>query len=234
MRRLYPGENPLTKTPLKLKREEWKRSVDELVYSQQKRQRLTILQKKTRYTYNTDFCGCGGDAESIRLAGFDVLAGWDHDEESCLTFQRNHPRALTYMNSAFEMIPLANDALPYATVCHLFCPCQLWSPAKTRKGKNDKANRAALFTPEPDYKKTRPVIVTQEQTSGIIKRHPAYFAALINQCTSAGYNVRWTRVNSKDYGLASSRTAWSYLRRCKTIRFNPFFHILTSIRVGSP
>jgi DNA (cytosine-5)-methyltransferase 1 len=195
LRRLVDGENPtISSIPQATVREQWSRL-------------LTTYRPSLRPTptYNTGFAGAGGDACGASEAGFAIPAAFDHDEAACRTFQLNFPQTVSYVHAAHDMIRLEDDAIPFASVWHLSCPCQTWSSAHTNPGKNDDANSAQLFTVMHMLRKTKPTVITLEQTAGIVGRHAAYFATLINQVVCCGYNVRWTIVNFKAYGLPSSR-----------------------------
>jgi DNA (cytosine-5)-methyltransferase 1 len=209
LRRLYRGETPLQE-PTFLKHEIDRRSkeLQVLLALKDKRRKLAppLKEKNSSYTYTRSFSGGGGDCEGAELAGCKVTLAWDQDEKACITLELNHDGALVLQRSANQMCP-ADEGLinPLVDILHLSPPCQPWSPAHTVNGKNDVENTLALFTPGMYLNKTRPRMCTIEQTFGLERRHHQYFAALINQIMSAGYNVRWTTVNFKDYGLASSR-----------------------------
>jgi DNA (cytosine-5)-methyltransferase 1 len=195
-RRLLEGEDPSRNIPVELKRCDSKKRVVR-----------NSPQKPITNTYSSAFCGLGGDALGAKRVGFNIVASFDLDEKACLTFQLNHDtRTVNYMASAETMIGLPDDAIPFSDVWHFSPPCQPWSPAHTRAGKNDWKNTLALFSIEPFLKKTKPLIATLEQTAGLNSHHPEYLAFVLNQYMSAGYNVRWQITNFYDHGLASSRS----------------------------
>lgn len=89
---------------------------------------------------------------------------------------------------------------------HLSPPCQIWSPAHTKPGQNDEANRAALFSCKGLIQKTRPRIITLEQTFGIVwEQHRYYFWAFIGDITDLGYSVRWKVVRLCTWGSPQDR-----------------------------
>jgi len=55
-------------------------------------------------------------------------------------------------------------------------------------------NEAALFSVQL-LEKTKPRIVTLEETAGLLSRHKPYFFTLINTFLSLGYSVRWANLN---------------------------------------
>lgn len=94
----------------------------------------------------------------------------------------------------------------FVDVLHLSPPCQVWSPVHTVPGQNDKQNFASLFACEELLKKSKPRMVTLEQTFGIL--HPKFsqaFNSLIQMFTFYGYSVSWQLVEFQRWGLAQSR-----------------------------
>jgi len=95
----------------------------------------------------------------------------------------NHGRtAAVYQMTAVDFY--RSDSRNHVDHLHLSCPCQYFSAAHTKDGKNDDDNRAALFITQLMLEKCKPRMHTQEQTIGIVQRHPAFFAALINLIVS--------------------------------------------------
>lgn len=195
LRKLYQNEDPTKRTPLQLKRVEQTHIV-----------RNALLHKRERHTYNSGFCGCGGDCLGARMAGFIIKCAFDKDELSSRTFKLNFRGTRHMLKEAFEVVQSDNDAASlWSTVWHLSCPCQTWSPAHTHEAVTDADNTAALSCVEPLLKKIKPTILTLEQTSGLVTHHPEFFAYLLHQISSSGYNVRWRLAKFQNHGLSSMR-----------------------------
>ena len=93
-------------------------------------------------------------------------------------------------------------------VAHTSCPCQPYSPAHPCKGlgKNDEKNTAALFAVSSLILKTKPRIITSENTAGLLHTFSVnYFYSLIGMLTDAGYSVNWEILKFQDFGLPQSR-----------------------------
>lgn len=90
-------------------------------------------------------------------------------------------------------------------ICHLSPPCQFFSDAHTWAGKDDEMNTASLFAIFNLLEKAKPRVVTLEQTSGLVRRHPIFFNAVVNMFTSRGFSVRWRVINCADFGLSQRR-----------------------------
>lgn len=195
-RRLKEGEHPTKATNMKLKRNLPKVATIDTARSK--------LRQGVSTTYGTGFCGGSGDAFGAASQDMDVRIAWDKCPKCCRVFQLNFPRAKVFNKEAFDMIQLMGEDL-YCDIWHLSCPCQTYSAAHTRPGKNDGSNSSATFTVKEFLKKTRPIMVTLEQTEGIENRHPAFHAALINQVITSGFDVTWKITEFSEYGLASKR-----------------------------
>lgn len=91
-------------------------------------------------------------------------------------------------------------------VLHFSPPCQYFSPAHTHNSVHDDDNIFALFGCNQLIYKTRPRIITVEQTFGITHdRHVEYLWALIGDFTQFGYSVRWKVVRFSTWGAAQDR-----------------------------
>ncbi|KAB8336911.1 hypothetical protein FH972_021218 [Carpinus fangiana] len=165
------------------------------------------------YSFVDGFCGCGGTSEAAASVGYKIRCGFDHDETAVRAFQSNRNDSTDAIHcSSFEFIALAKHYA--ADVMHLSPPCQYFSPAHTREGQNDEQNTATLLSVGKLVDAGRPRVVTLEQTSGIINRHPQWFNALTNQFTTQNFGIRWRNIDFRDYGLAQRRSRLVILASC--------------------
>lgn len=169
------------------------------------RARGTHAIKKPLYTYGTGCCGAGGDAEGARLAGCRVVMAWDYNYDACKSFELNHPRARVYHMDVAEFLQLENGFIPQVIIYHLSLPCDTFSPNHTIAGKNDEANQATFLAAEQLLLQAKPIYHTNENTFGLVQRHPLFFKKLLQMIMNAGYDVRWRVVNFDDYGAPASR-----------------------------
>lgn len=159
--------------------------------------------KWRRYTFGDCFCGAGGMSRGAINAGLRINWGFDFNQVACLTYATNFFGTPVYQAWANEF---ANDKGDHkCDVCHLSPPCQFWSDAHTTQGKDDDMNTASLFAIFHLLEKAKPRVVTLEQTSGLIRRHPLFFNAVINMFTSRGFSVRWRVMNCADFGVPQRR-----------------------------
>lgn len=157
-----------------------------------------------RYTFGDCFCGAGGMSRGAVSAGLRVHWGFDFNLAACQTYAMNFFRTPIYNVWANQFSEAKGDHK--VDVCHLSPPCQFFSDAHTIQGKDDEMNTASLFAIFNLLEKAKPRVVTLEQTSGLIRRHPIFFNAVINMFTSRGFSVRWKVMNCADFGLPQRRT----------------------------
>ncbi len=159
---------------------------------------------KQRYTFGDCFCGAGGMSRGAVSAGLRIKWAFDFNLPACQTYGLNFFRTPIYNVWANEFSEAEGDHK--VDICHLSPPCQFFSDAHTIQGKDDDMNTASLFAIFNLLDKAKPRIVTLEQTSGLIRRHPIFFNAVINMFTSRGFSVRWKVLNCADFGLPQRRT----------------------------
>ena len=156
-----------------------------------------------RYTFGDCFCGAGGMSRGAVSAGLRINWGFDFNQAACQTYQMNFFGTPIYNVWANEFSEAKGNHR--VDICHLSPPCQFFSDAHTVQGKDDDMNTASLFAIFNLLEKAKPRIVTLEQTSGLIRRHPIFFNAVINMFTSRGFSVRWKVMNCADFGLPQRR-----------------------------
>ena len=159
--------------------------------------------KVRRYTFGDCFCGAGGMSRGAINAGLRIDWGFDFNLAACQTYAMNFFGTPVY-NVAADQFADGDECIK-VDICHLSPPCQFFSDAHTIQGKDDDMNTASLFAIFNLLQKTKPRVVTLEQTSGLIRRHPLFFNAVINMFTSKGFSVRWRVRNCADYGLPQRR-----------------------------
>ena len=157
-----------------------------------------------RYTFGDCFCGAGGMSRGAVSAGLRVGWGFDFSLPACKSYQMNFFRTPIYNVWADQFSEAKGDHK--VDICHLSPPCQFFSSAHTIQGKDDDMNTASLFAIFNLLDKVKPRIVTLEQTSGLIDRHPIFFNTVINMFTSRGFSIRWKVMNCADFGLPQRRT----------------------------
>jgi C-5 cytosine-specific DNA methylase len=139
-------------------------------------------------------CGIGGATRGAKLAGLSIKFGLDCDPQAAETWRENFLGA-DYYEMTVDQITSKHSGVRlsayYVDTLHISLPCQFFSPMKTIEGRNDFENRTAILYIEEILKRTRPRIVSLEETFGIL--HPKFqneFNTTIQAFTSMGFSVR--------------------------------------------
>ncbi|KAL8829143.1 MAG: hypothetical protein Q9170_006303 [Blastenia crenularia] len=184
--------------------------------------RLASASKKRQYTFGDSFCGAGGMSRAAHQAGLHIKYAFDCNERACDSYAMNFPKANLHCRWAHEFIQTPGDRT--VDIAHLSPPCQFFSPAHTRAGKDDEMNTASLFAVGEMLLKSRPRVVTLEQTFGIVlrARHQGYLNALVQIFTRYGFSIRWRLLHCADYGLPQMRLRTFVIASCPGEPLPPF------------
>ncbi|KAH7158041.1 S-adenosyl-L-methionine-dependent methyltransferase [Dactylonectria estremocensis] len=159
-----------------------------------------------KYTAFDSCSGAGGVSRGAQMAGFKIRYGVDKAPEVWGTYRTNFPDAKLFQMSLDELISEPGNRNLRVDVLHFSPPCQFFSPAHTRAAAQDDENIFALFGCNELLKRTRPRIVTVEQTFGLTHgRHAVYFRPFLADFTQFGYSVRWKVVRLCTWGAAQDR-----------------------------
>ncbi|KAI4179344.1 MAG: hypothetical protein LQ346_007216, partial [Caloplaca aetnensis] len=133
---------------------------------------------KRQYTFGDSFCGAGGMSRAAHQAGLHIKYAFDCNKHACTTYALNFPQADLHCLWAHDFVQQNNDCK--VDIAHLSPPCQFFSDAHTVAGKDDEMNTASLFAVGEIINKSKPRVVTLEQTFGIVlrARHQGYLNAL--------------------------------------------------------
>ncbi|KAI8632937.1 S-adenosyl-L-methionine-dependent methyltransferase [Xylariaceae sp. FL1651] len=182
-----------------------------------------LVEGNQQYTADDMFCGAGGASCGQRRAGFRLRLACDHEMAACASYRENFPEANLQQMNIFDLIKNLEDSTDHSDLLHISPPCQVWSPAHTRSGKNDSANVAALFACAKILERRRPRICTGEQTFGLLfDRNQEFFNALVGQYTALGYSFSWDILPFKDYGVPSIRRRLIWIASCLGEALPPF------------
>ncbi|KAL8652512.1 MAG: hypothetical protein Q9226_004242 [Calogaya cf. arnoldii] len=163
-----------------------------------------LYQQTRRYTFGDSFCGAGGCSRGAKSAGLRVVWGFDSDLASIGSYAKNFFGARCEATPADVFTEVLNDNF-CVDVLHLSPPCQPYSPAHTRPGRMDEINEATFFAVGEIIKKSKPRVVTLENTFGLAQRWPEWMDALIRFFTALGFSVRWRVLNLAQYGVPQAR-----------------------------
>ena len=141
------------------------------------------------------------------MAGLKLMYGLDFCPNGCTTLEHNFPNTKVFEKAAYQLVAMSDPQnFLVVDILHLSPPCQVFSPVHTVPGKNDEMNFSSLFAVEELIKKTKPRMITLEQTFGLLHdRFQNAFNSLIKMFTDLDFSVRWRIVDFHKLGLAQSR-----------------------------
>ncbi|KAL8991386.1 MAG: hypothetical protein Q9169_007882, partial [Polycauliona sp. 2 TL-2023] len=177
---------------------------------------------RRQYTFNDYFCGAGGMSRAAYQNKLHIQHAFDFNEHACNSYQMNFPRAKVQCLWAHEFVQLPYDCK--CDITHLSPPCQFFSDAHTKVGKDDEMNTASWTALGELLVQSRPRAVTLEQTYGLVlrARHQGYLNALIQVFTSHGFSIRWRILHCADYGLPQTRLRTFMIASCPGEPLPPF------------
>ena len=159
------------------------------------------------------FSGCGGLDLGFEKAGFNIPVANEFDKTIWETFKVNHPN--THLIEGDVRQITKEDIAQYidGEVDGIIGgpPCQSWSEAGSLKA--IKEARGQLFC---DYIRIltefQPKFFLAENVSGMLAdRHSEAVQNILHMFEEAGYDVSFTLVNAKDYGVAEERKRVFYI-----------------------
>ncbi|KAI4091785.1 MAG: hypothetical protein LQ344_003889 [Seirophora lacunosa] len=157
-----------------------------------------------RYTFGDAFCGTGGASSGAKSAGFRIDWGFDFDLAAIESYKQNFFATRCEAMPAHIFVTCIEEN-HIVDVIHLSPPCKTFSPAHTREGQNDEMNSSSFFAVEELLKKTKPRIVTLENTFGLVERWRDWLKCMVRFFTALGFSVRWKVFNLAEYGLPQAR-----------------------------
>lgn len=181
-----------------------KRSLEQRTPSEQD-STSTQPRQKQRYTFGDAFCGAGGASRGAKSAGFRVEWGFDFDFAAIESYRLNFYNAQCIVAWAHHFVELTVGDENKVDILHISPPCQVFSWAHTVNGKDDEMNSATFFAVEELVKRTKPRVVTLENTSGLAILHPLWLNKAIQFFTGLGFSIRWKIMNFAEYGLPQAR-----------------------------
>jgi len=150
------------------------------------------------------FCGVGGLSYGLSLAGIQVVAGVDLDENCRWSYERN-------VGAKFYLADV--DSLDSNDLSDLFgrreprllagcAPCQPFSTyGRTRRGRDDRWILLDAFSRA--VRASTPEFVTMENVPGL-ERHDI-FRKFVRALRSEGYSVEWGVLECARYGIPQRR-----------------------------
>ena len=164
--------------------------------------------KRNKPTVIDLFSGCGGLSKGFMDAGFDVLLGVDHDDDSLATFKLNHKNSQVLNLDLFDMsnIKKIKKAIGGTSPDVIVGgpPCQGFSLSGTRNF-DDKRNQLYLSMIEA-VKELKPKAFLIENVPGVARLYGGTVKdEIISRLTKLGYKVSMQILTAADYGVPQIR-----------------------------
>lgn len=162
-------------------------------------ERIKIKNKK--YNCVSLFSGIGGLDLGFDFAGFNVVWANDFDKYACETYKAN-----VNNNIVLGDIRLLKDSIPKHDVLIGGFPCQPFSTLGSLKGFDDETRGTLFFEIETILKKYDTKVVVLENVKNIINHDKGNtFKTILTRLESIGYDVSYSVLNTKDYGVPQQR-----------------------------
>jgi DNA (cytosine-5)-methyltransferase 1 len=148
------------------------------------------------------FAGAGGLSLGFAAAGFDIVAGIEHDRDACETFAKAHPGA-TVFDVDVDAAPVASLA-SHVDVVIGGPPCQPWSSGGKRLATADPRNGWPAFLRVLDA--ARPAAFVAENVTGLASAsRRKHLDALMRACRALAFDVSARVCDAADYGVPQRR-----------------------------
>lgn len=168
------------------------------------------------------FSGCGGLDLGFERAGFHIPVANEFDQTIWETFKENHPNTYLIEKDIRQVTKEEFARYIDGEVDGIIGgpPCQSWSEAGSLKGIKDA--RGQLFY---DYirilKEFQPKFFLAENVSGMLaNKHSLAVKNILELFDETGYDVSFTLVNAKDYGVAEERKRVFYIGFRKDLKID--------------
>lgn len=152
------------------------------------------------------FCGAGGLTHGLELAGLDVVAGIDLEQDCQYVYEKNNKSRFINKDVALitkDEISLLFSGSTYKVLAGC-APCQPFSRYTQGLSKENDKKWPLLYEFKRLINESQPEIVTMENVPDVTK-HKVY-SDFHDALVAMGYFVWASKVNCIDYGVPQSRT----------------------------
>ncbi|MBM7558115.1 DNA cytosine methyltransferase [Halanaerobacter jeridensis] len=149
------------------------------------------------------FCGAGGFSKGFEMSDkFEILKGYDINEEALETFNFNHSAEGVNYDITGEVPEELKDAKIDIVIGSP--PCQGFSDAKGSRNVGDHRNNL-VFHFIRWVKEINPDIVVMENVSGIMTISDDFINDIENEYEKSGYNLNYSILNCAEFGVPQKR-----------------------------
>ena len=150
-----------------------------------------------KYRIASFFAGVGGIDLGFKHIG-EVLYANEFDKNACITYQTNFNTKVD--NRDINIIPI--EDIPEFDIMLAGFPCQAFSIAGYRQGFDDEKGRGNLFFQlERVFLARKPKVILLENVKNLVSHDKGRtFSVILDRLHNAGYNVKYSVLNSMNYG----------------------------------
>lgn len=159
------------------------------------------------------FCGAGGLSLGFEIAGFDVLAGVDRDEDYLATYAANHADSTAFCKNLHEVPPIEffeEEHAPDPQDVDVVVggpPCKGFSVAGRREDGDKRDTLVSVFLDYVEH--VDPEFVVMENVEGIRSKDTPqgekYIEMVRRRLIKGGYVFHQKKLNAADFGVPQRR-----------------------------
>lgn len=151
------------------------------------------------------FCGGGGASIGIEWAGYDLVAAVDTDTDALETHAENSSGYTVCHDLSDIDTTILPERAQSPVYVHGSPPCKGFSNANDDRGVDDPRN-SLVFDFIEWVDRLSPVIATMENVTGMLSISNEFMQQVRAAFESAGYEIRWQKLNAADFGVPQTRT----------------------------
>jgi DNA (cytosine-5)-methyltransferase 1 len=162
------------------------------------------------------FSGAGGLSTGLHMAGWNVVAALEIEENAAETYKKNFP-STNVMNTDVSKVDFKQfqgiDLLAGGP------PCQPFSVAGKQQAAADSRDMVPQFIRA--VKEAKPKAFLMENVRGLVTaKHRTYAMSALHQLEQLGYSVYWTVLDAASYGTPQHRERVMFVGLPKNTFFN--------------
>ena len=170
------------------------------------------------------FAGCGGLSTGFEMAGFSIPLAVEIDAWASETYRKNHPKTVVLTEDITQVLDLSSLLPDKNLIIDGIIggpPCQGFSLSGNRDKKDP---RNSLFMEFVRFVKFfKPRFFVMENVTGILsmqtKSGELVKDVIVNEFSSAGYNVEIFVLNAAEFGVPQSRIRVFFIGLAKSIAY---------------
>lgn len=174
------------------------------------------MERQNTYKAIDLFCGIGGFRCALDTLKVTTVLSSDIDTFARTTYQENFGET-----PLGDINLIKNEDIPDFDILTAGFPCQPFSYAGSKEGFNDETRGTLFFQILRILKAKKPKMFLLENVKGLKSHDKGNTLRVIeNSLSKLGYDIRWTILNSYDFGLPQYRERWYCVGFDKSVLFD--------------